>query len=174
MAASETQQQRNWMVGSQEHMDSNLYARYHRDVWLPESVRVAAAHFLPFKDTELPLSAHYTRIQRKRRLPTVLRMPWHYDLIDVTTVRGTGAIFRVFIRAAWNHTTDFCMVLEGDHEVVTAFFISAGDMHQTLDVSVYEERPPSAAEERLLATLPLAELQGEKAARRQSRPDDVT
>ena len=146
---------RSWMVGSQEHMDSNLYARYHRDVWLPESVRVAAAHFLPFKDRELPLSAHYTRIQRARRLPPTLHMPRYYDLIDVTTVRSTGAIFRVFIRAAWNRATDVCLVLEGDHEVVTAFFISADDMHRTLDTSVYEERPPSAAEGRLLETLPL-------------------
>lgn len=149
------EQQRRWDVGTQEHTDQNLYARYHRDVWLPDSVRVAAAQFLPNKGTDLPLSSHYTRLQGTRRLPPFLHMPRQYDLIDVTMVRGTGTIFRVFIRAAWNRHVDICMVLEGDHEVVTAFFISPTDTHRTLDISVYEPAPPSPAEQQLIAALPL-------------------
>ena len=143
-----------WDVGRYEHQDKNLYQRYHRDVWLPDSLRRAAALFLPEPLTPLPLSRHYRELQERHRLPTSLYMPRVYDLIELSVVRGTGAIFRALIRAPWNQRSDICLVLEGDFEVVTAFYARPNDRHLSLDTRPYEPEPPSAAEHRLLDALP--------------------
>ena len=165
---------RRWDVDARyEHRDRNLYQRYHRDVWLPDSLRLGASQFLPNAGTDLPLSRHYHGLQTRYGLPKRIHMPYTYDLIEVVVVRGTGTIFRVLIRAPWNRTSDICLVLEGDFEVVTAFYASSNDQHRTLDVRQYEPEPPSPAEQRLLDALPPLES-GAEAMRRQSRPDDLT
>ena len=173
-AMTNEREARHWDVMRQEHQDRNLYQRYHRDVWLPDSLRLAAAQFLPDRGKELPISRHYRELQERYKLPLRLHMPHVYDLIELSVVRGTGAIFRALIRAPWNRRSDICIVLEGDFEVVTAFYASQSDMHSTLDMSLYEPLPPSAAEQALLDTLPVGYHKDEEAARRQSRPDDVT
>ena len=145
-----TSNSREWDVGRYEHQDKNLYVRYHRDVWLPDSLRRAAAQFLPDPLKLLPLSRHYRELQERHRLPPAIHMPRVYDLIELVVVRGTGAIFRALIRAPWNQRSDICLVLEGDFEVVTAFYAQAHDSHPSLDTRPYEPEPPSAAEQRLL------------------------
>ena len=136
---------RSWDVPGQEHMDTALYARYHRDVWMPSHILDAAKRFLPLKGTDLPLSKHYTETRERRNLPVLLYMPLRYDIIDVTVVREADAIFRVLIRAPFNRRIDIGIVLEGDYEVVTAFWLNPKDDHETLDVSVYKEHPDVAA-----------------------------
>lgn len=128
-----------WDVPAQEHHDATLYVRYHRDVWLPDWVVTAARAFLPQRNTDLILSDHYRRIEKDRKLPHMLHMPRAYDIIDVTMVRGTRVVFRVLIRAPFNNKVDIGLVLEGDHEVVTAFWASPNDNHPTLDISAYEQ-----------------------------------
>ena len=134
-------------------MDSNLYARYHVDVYLPDWLRTAAEAFLPHKGTPLPLSEHYQKIHVARKLPGSLYMPYTFDIIDITTVRITNAIFRVLIRAPWNSKVDINLALEGDFEVVTAFWANSYDLHRTLDVNTYEQAPVSHSEQALLDTL---------------------
>jgi hypothetical protein len=184
-------------------MDTRLYQRYHTSVYLPDTIREAAEAFLPLKGTPLVFSDHYQRIQAERRLPRSIYMPYTYSIIDVTTIRATGGIVRVLIRSPWNRRVDIAVVLEGDFEVVTAFYASPRDEHQTLDVSVYEPVPVSEGEQKVLDALadeefiaagvaayregrtrPWSEVKaelciddeaaGEEEQRRQSRPDDST
>lgn len=158
---------RNWDVG-QEHMDASLYARYHKNVWMPSWVLEAAKRFLPEKGTELLLSKHYREVAAKRRnLPVSLYMPMRYDIVDVTVVREAEAIFRVLIRAPFNRRIDIGMVLEGDFEVVTCYWHNPKDQHDTLDVSVYEQ-PQEEADYHCTIDSGLEEM------RKQSRPDDQT
>ena len=143
-------ERRKFDVPAQEHHDTQLYARYHRDVWMPDWIVASARAFLPDKGSELLLTDHYRRIQKERKLPNSIYMPRSYDVIDVTTMRGTPVVFRALIRAPWNNKVDIGLVLEGDFSVVTAFWQSPNDKHETLDSSVYEQDTS------------------------QSRPDDVT
>lgn len=143
----------------QEHFDSR-YARYHIDVWMPDLVREASLGFLPPPLTPLTLSKHYTEWQESRHLPPKLHMPRNFQLIDVTLVRETAAVFRAMIRFPWfrrrkvavtvtepghprteRSPYDLVLVLEGDYEVVTAFWIRSSDRHETLDASLYEQLP---------------------------------
>ena len=85
-------------------------------------------------------------------------MPSWYYLIDTIIVKETRAVFRALIRFPWHSKKgkikyDLCVVLEGDYEVVTAFWIRIDDDHPTLDVTMYEQAPPSEAEARLLESL---------------------
>lgn len=148
-----TNEARQWDVGRYEHQDKNLYQRFHRDVWLPDSLRLTAAQFLPKPLTPLPLSRHYGELQERYKLPRSLYMPRVYDLIELSVVRGTGAIFRALIRAPWNQRSDICLVLEGDHEVVTAFYARPNDRHPSLDTRPYEPLPPTPVEQRVLDAL---------------------
>jgi hypothetical protein len=138
---------RTWDIGD-EHQDKDLYARYHKDVYMPSWVVAGAKAFLPDRGTDLLLSRHYLRVQDERHLPPLLYMPMKYDIVDVTTVREVWAIFRVLIRAPFNKVVDIGIVLEGDHEVVTAFFLNPSDDHATLDTSVYEHDTHDLCEER--------------------------
>lgn len=159
---------RVWQYG-QEHMDTSLYTRYHSNVYLPKRLRKRAIVFLPAKGTELPLSEHYAKIKAARRLPDDLYMPHTFDIVDVTVITATQTVFRVLIRAPWNHKVDICLALEGDFEVCTAFWASPNDTHWKLDTDVYvqpPESPPSRSEQ--------AVIDGMEEAIRQSRPDDVT
>lgn len=144
---------RTWDQMGQEHMDRQLYVRFHQDIYLPDEIRAAVMAFLPHKGTPLPLSDHYRRIQRERRLPASLYMPYTYNIVDVTVVKATNAIFRVLLRAPWNRRVDITLALEGDFEVVTAFWANPKDTHPTLDTSAYEPLPPSGSEARLLEVL---------------------
>ena len=174
---------RSWDV-QQEHTDSTLYARYHKDVWMPQWVLEAAKKFLPDKGEVLPLSKHYKEVASKQRnLPSSLYMPYRYDIVDVTVVRNAGAIYRVLIRAPFNKLIDIGLVLEGDFEVVTAYWHSPNDQHETLEVSVYEPDPIAvwmaeydAEGDMLAAEEEEARRQSEglEEMRRQSRPDDQT
>lgn len=142
------------LVTQHKHEDQAKYLRYHRSVYLPAHVARAAREFLPPALTPLKLSFHYREIQAERKLPIVLYMPLTYEIIDVTVVRDTRAIYRVMVRFHWNKRSDFAMVLEGDWELVTGFWQNPKDTHVTLDLTPYEK--------------------GEDEARRQSRPDDQT
>jgi|SRR3990170_4515460 len=130
-----------------EHYNNALYQRYHCDVWLPENVMSGASLFLPPPGTRLNLSRHYQEIQADRRLPRVVNMPARYEIIDVTIIRDTWAVFRVLIRFPWYWKSkkraihDLALVLEGDYTIVTAFWIRQEDKHETLDVGLYEQPP---------------------------------
>lgn len=143
-----------------EHHDSDLYARYHIDVYAPPDVWRMAMLFLPRAGEDLPLSKHYRQIMHERGLPLLLHMPLQYDIIEVTLVRVAEVLFRVLIRWPFDEKQDIAAVLEGDHEVVTAYWISPDDDHPTLYTSVYEQPPDITV--------------GVEEARRQSRPDDIT
>ena len=125
-----------------EHNRLDIYARYHRDIWMPDWIQGAAIGFLPPTGLQLIPSLHYRELADKglRKLPQTVRMPERYDIIDVTTVRSTGVVYRVVVRFRWNKRADFCMVLEGDHEIVTGFWISLDDQHDTLDTMPYERQ----------------------------------
>ena len=131
--------ERNWRYPSQEHMDRAIYARFHVDIYFPDWVRKAAEAFLPDKGTPLRLSEHYQRIQDTRKLPEAIHMPYAYNIVDCTVIRATDTIFRVLLRAPWNKRVDIVLVLEGDFEVVTAFWADPSDEHHTLDIVPYEQ-----------------------------------
>ena len=131
-------QERRWQFTGQEHQDKTLYMRYHKDIYMPEHILADARAFLPDKGTILPLSPHYNMVQKQRGLPVSIRMPGVFDIVDVSIVRAAGVVFRVLIRTPWTKRTDLALVLEGDYEVVTAFWIKARDRHATLDHDAYE------------------------------------
>ncbi len=128
----------------QAHFDTALYARYHKDVLMPLHVREGARAFLPPSSTPLGLSKHYKDVQEERNLPAHLLMPKYAEIIDVTVVRETWAIFRVLVRAPWywgrqRARHDIVLALEGDYCIVTAYWIRREDEHETLDRSAYEQ-----------------------------------
>ena len=131
---------------SHTHEDSERFTRYHKNVYMPEDVRAAAEQFLPPIRTPLRLSLHYSEIMGQRRLPSSLYMPRTWSIVEVAVAKRTMAVYRVMIRFPWNKRSDFAMVLEGDYEVVTGYWVNPNDTHTTLDVSRYEARPLSAAE----------------------------
>ena len=129
----------------QSHYDGSVFARYHTGIYMPENVRRGIFDFLPPPGTALKFSKHYSDTVKDRHLPGNLRMPSSHEIIDATVVRDTWAIYRVLIRSPWFWSKgrralhDLCMVLEGDYEVVTAYWIRREDQHETLDYSVYEK-----------------------------------
>ena len=142
----------------QEHLKDDLYVRYHSEIYMPPEVRKAVEEFLPPPRTELTLSQHYLRTAADRHLPLHLYMPEWYYLIDTILVKETRAVFRALIRFPWRSKGrqiryDLCVVLEGDYEAVTGFWIRVDDNHPTLDQTMYEQAPPSDAEARLLESI---------------------
>ena len=149
-------------VRTDEHMDRDKYARYHQAVWLPSYVQAAAHEFLPPPRTVLPLSNHYQRIMKERKLPFKIYMPRRYQLVEATVVRETQVIFRVLIRFSWGKNSDFCAALEGDGEIVTGFWNSPTDNHFSLNaMGIYEQDEAEY-------------LRALEAQRRESRPDNIT
>ena len=128
------------LLGS-EHKNKTLYSRYHKDIYMPEAVLKAAEHFLPHAGEPLPLSVHYHKVRAARKLPKSIYMPYAYHIIDVTVFKAANAVFRVLVRAPWNRDVDIGLVLEGDFEIVTAFWVSPGNGHETLDKALYEQPP---------------------------------
>ena len=124
-----------------EHKNKALYTRYHRDIYMPKEVLEAADRFLPLQGEPLPLSVHYHSVKASRKLPKSIYMPYAYNIVDVTVFTAANAIFRVLIRAPWNADVDIGLVLEGDFEIVTAFWISPDNGHETLDKALYEQGP---------------------------------
>ena len=133
-----------WLHGS-EHKRS-VYNRYHQDIYMPDNVLRAAERFLPHPGEPLPLSVHYQQIKATRTLPKSIYMPYAYQIVDVTVFRPANTIFRVLIRAPWNAGIDIGLVLEGDFEVVTAFWMSPTNRHDTLDRALYEQKPGAREE----------------------------
>jgi hypothetical protein len=125
-----------------EHYNDR-YIRYHSDIYMPEHIVVAALGFLPPGRMQLPMSNHYEGLRDARRLPPSLSMPDDFDIVDVTIIRDTLALFRVCIRFSWPGTDmlDLIMVLEGDHEVVSAYWNARDDRHGTLDPTMYVKNP---------------------------------
>ena len=125
---------------------SDRYIRYHSAIYMPEYITVAALEFLPPAHLDLPMSNHYEGLRDARRLPPSLSMPDDFEIVDVTIIRDTLALFRVCIRLPWPGTDliDLVMVLEGDHEVVSAYWNARDDRHGTLDPAMYVENPAKA------------------------------
>lgn len=132
-------------MNEDEHL-SDRYIRYHSDIYMPVNVLEAAVEFLPDTGASLPLSEHYARISAARNLPRALVMLDHWDIVDVTVIRDTRAIFRVCIRYPWPGSTllDIVLVLEGDHEIVSAYWNAKDDRHKTLDPTTYVQNPAKA------------------------------
>lgn len=87
-------------------------------------------------------------------------------MLEVTVVRTTGAVYRVTLRFRWTQNPllsrraqrDLVITLDGDYEVVTAFWINPTDHKPRLRLEEYEQKPPDEAEQRLLDGLPLGGL----------------
>jgi hypothetical protein len=125
-----------------EHLDDQRYARFHKDVYLPANIVRGVFDFLPDSGVELRLSQHYQRIMESRHLPPSIIMPKDFEIIDVTIVRETWAVFRTCIRFDWpGRRFDFVLVIEGDYEALTGYWNSKEDRHGSLDTEGYE-RPP--------------------------------
>jgi hypothetical protein len=125
-----------------EHLDRDRYARFHRDVYLPANVIEGALAFLPDAGVELRLSQHYRRIMDSRHLPPRIVMPADFEIIDVTIVLDTWAVFRICIRFDWpGRRFDLVLVIEGDYEALTAYWQAKDDHHDTLDAEGYEQPP---------------------------------
>lgn len=128
----------------QEHFRNDVYARYHKDIYMPPNIVRGALAFLPPVGTILNLSQHYVETREERNLPKLIRMPPTYDVIDVTIIRDTWAVWRIMIRTPWFWSKgkrakhDLCIVLEGDYEVVTSYWVGKNDQHTTLDPENYE------------------------------------
>ena len=154
----------------QEHEKADLYLRYHKDIFWPEGMedRVRVG-FLPQAFTPLSVGGSYLKRARGRKLPTTLYMPAEYEVVEVTTVRDTGAIFRVMVRARMGKRADLVMVMDGDYEVVTAFWLRDRGKIRVEDWGVYEVPiRTEVEEERRQLRESLDEM------RRQSRSDDIT
>ncbi|KKK78078.1 hypothetical protein LCGC14_2847190, partial [marine sediment metagenome] len=74
---------------------TDIYERYHTSVYLPDYVLQAAEDFLPLAGVDLPLSNFYWRKREEKRLPRSIRMPSTYQIVDVTLVAETRAVYRV-------------------------------------------------------------------------------
>ncbi len=121
-----------------DHVNPDRYLRYHQDVHWPLGIAQAVAEFLPPPGQPFTLSPHYRRIQADRHLPDVVRMPSNYTVIEATVTKDTRIIYRVLLRFVFNQRSDLAVVLEGDWEMVTAFWQSPNDWHQdTLDTEGY-------------------------------------
>jgi len=128
-----------------EHENQDRYLRFHHAIYLPNHVVEAAEEFLPPPGQPLRLSRHYEEIMDERKLPTIVRMPGTYKIIDVTITKDTAVVFRVVVRFQWGRS-DFVTVLEGDWEIVSAYWKNPKDWHSTLDPTPYEPRPPYPSE----------------------------
>ena len=121
-----------------DHVDPDRYLRYHQDVHWPRHIDEAVSVFLPPPGQPFTLSPHYKRIQGDRHLPDVVRMPRTYMAIEATVTKDTRIIYRVLIRFVFNQRSDLAVVLEGDWEMVTAFWQSPNDFHyNTLNTEPY-------------------------------------
>lgn len=121
-----------------DHVDPDRYTRYHQDVYWPIEIEQAVTVFLPPPGQQFTLSPHYKRIQADRHLPNVVRMPRAYTVIEATITKDTRIVYRVLLRFVFNKRSDLAVVLEGDWEMVTAFWQSPNDWHQdTLDTEQY-------------------------------------
>ncbi|KKN72498.1 hypothetical protein LCGC14_0410020 [marine sediment metagenome] len=130
------------MEREQEHLNDSRYMRYHKDVYLPRNIIEAALEFLPDTGVGLGRSRHYDFVMTERGLPSVVNMPEEYEIIDVTVIRDTFAVFRVCIRFPWpGKMSDFVTVLEGDYEMVSSYWNAKRDRHRTLDEVQYEQSP---------------------------------
>jgi len=131
-----------------EHLNPDRYLRYHKDVYVPDNVRTAAMLFLPPPYTPLTTSEYYDRMARSRRLPSEhIHMPHHsrVRILETTVVKATQVISRVLIRFRWTGKNakvqkDLCLVLEGDGEIVTGFWLSPEVEHQ-YDENLYVKLP---------------------------------
>ena len=126
--------------GSGTHSDTTLYDRYHKDIYLPTDVSVAAHQFLPPTMEPLRVSEHYKKLAEERHLPSEVYMPKYFTVIDVTMIRETMAVYRVLIRFHWNKGVDLAVVLEGDYEMVSAWWCRPHDKHETLDGDQYVQK----------------------------------
>ena len=125
------------------------YERYHTSVYLPDYIEEAAEDFLPLGGVDLLLSNFYWRKREEKRLPRAIRMPQAYQMIDVTLVEATKAVFRVCIRFPWTPRNlpdskrfDMQLVLEGDGEVVTAQLLRASRaVDKYVEEGEYEQEP---------------------------------
>lgn len=125
-----------------EHLDASRYLRYHSHIYLPAHILQGALAFLPDTGVELRLSRHYRQVMDARGLPDRVVMPEDYEIIDVTVVRNTWAVFRVCIRFEWpGRTFDFVAVVQGDYEIVSAYWNAKDDRHRWLDDEGYEQSP---------------------------------
>ena len=148
----------------QEHFNDDRYDRYHSEIYVPDEVREGVLAFLPPPYTPLLFSRHYNEIREARRLPNQIYMPPAFIIVDATIVKDTRAVFRASIRFRWtgqrvprSRQTDLVVVLEGDYEVVTAYWISPWSRRNDLDWSKYQQAPNTDAEaklEQVLSELP--------------------
>ena len=121
-----------------EHVKDDRYLRYHTDVYFPPGIAQAVAEFLPPPGQAFTSSPHYKKIQPERHLPDEVYMPMHWQVIEATVTKDTRIVFRVLIRFIFNKRSDLAVVLEGDWEMVTAYWQSPNDFHQdTLDRTQY-------------------------------------
>ena len=129
-----------------EHQRVDKYIRYHKDVFLPGHILKGATDFLPPAYTPLRLSKSYLGRMDDRHLPPEVYMPRVYEIIDVTVIRDTWAVFRVMIQFRWTSRkvgvkkqSDFVIVLDGDYEVVTGFWLRQGQKPRVDNWEVYEQ-----------------------------------
>ena len=109
-----------------EHL-RDIYDRYHVDIYFPDELKQVVSETLPPVGMELPLSQYYLRQRDERKLPEMINIPASPELIEATVVRETGAVYRSVIRFPWKEAvSDLCIVLEGDYEVVTAYWVQPG------------------------------------------------
>ncbi len=126
-----------------EHLDSTRYRRYHKDIYLPANVIQGALAFLPDPGVELGLSPYYLRERERRGLPKHVNMPDDYEIVNVTIVRDTWAVFRVCISFLhWSQRYNLVLVLDGDYEVTVAYRWSRSKV-KLLDPTGYETAPES-------------------------------
>lgn len=147
------------MKGSQKHYDRDQFCRYHRDVWLPRELRDQVRAALPSAGTPLRIGFHYFANDAGRTTPNALRVPHEFEIIDVTTCREDGSLYRACLRIPWDHRA-LCAVVEfpGPHTphtprttLVTAYWNHRNDWHATLDVDVYERADEHVAPTRAVS-----------------------
>ncbi len=129
----------------QEHLNSERYLSYHSQIWLPEEIEGQAYDFLPPPFTPLPLSPNYARLSIERHLPETIYMPKSYQIVTATLVRDTLAMYRCSIRFRWSgprvaasKQADFVMILEGNFEVVTGYWMAPKKENRPDRNTIYE------------------------------------
>lgn len=126
------------MTPRPDHVNDQRYLRYHAALYWPTGIAQAVVEFLPPPGQPFTRSSHYQRVQGDRHLPSVVRMPGQWSAIEATVTKDTWIVYRVLIRFLFNRRSDLAVVLEGDWEMVTAYWQSPNDWHQdTLDKERY-------------------------------------
>lgn len=111
--------------------------KYHRDIYLPQSLELEALTILVCKNGQYALTEHARERAAEKGVRLPERIPFREcRVVEVTTVRGRIQKFLVRFDHGDGHN-DVCVSYTREGRVATCYLNRKNDRHRTLDVRQY-------------------------------------